>query len=228
MKYVIAGAGAIGAFIGAKMSLAGEDVTLYARGAHLAAMQQDGIRIVGEEGELHARPAVAATLEEIGPADVVFLCVKAHGLTALAPQLKPLLHENTVLVSTQNGIPWWYFQSASGELAGLHLDRVDPAGVIAANIEPHRVLGSLIYFSTDVERPGVIRHTEGNRLSLGEPDGGWPPALRAVVLRSAQATPIDGRPATMIRSPGCRPAVFSSRSRKPEGTPVTSDGLSRW
>ena len=98
-------------------------------------------------------------------ADVVFLGVKAHSLTALAPQLAPLLGPDTAVVSTQNGVPWWYFQNYPGELNGMHLERVDPGGVIAASIEPERVVGSLAYFSTDVAAPGVIHHTEGNRLS---------------------------------------------------------------
>jgi 2-dehydropantoate 2-reductase len=101
----------------------------------------------------------------------VFLGVKAHGLTALAPQIGTLLGPDTVVVSTQNGIPWWYFQNYPGELNGLHLERVDPGGVIATAIPPERVVGSLAYFSTDVAQPGVIHHTEGNRISFGEPDG---------------------------------------------------------
>ena len=161
MRYVIAGAGAIGAYIGARMAAAGEDVTLFARGPHLAAMQERGVRVKSPEGDFEARPRIVASLADAGPADVVILGVKAHGLTQLAPQLKPLLGDNTIVVSTQNGVPWWYFEG---------LERVDPGGVIAAAIDPKRVLGSIIYFSTDVVEPGVIRHTEGNRVSLGEPD----------------------------------------------------------
>jgi 2-dehydropantoate 2-reductase len=101
----------------------------------------------------------------------VILGVKAHSLTSLAPQLHPLLGPDTTVVSTQNGIPWWYFQNYPGELNGLHLERVDPGGAIAKAIEPERVIGSLAYFSTDIASPGVIHHTEGNRLSLGEPTG---------------------------------------------------------
>jgi 2-dehydropantoate 2-reductase len=97
--------------------------------------------------------------------------VKAHSLTGLAPSLRPLFAPDTVVVSTQNGIPWWYFQSHGGELEGLRLERVDPGGVIAAAIEPQRVIGSLAYFATDVAEPGVIHHTEGSKISLGEPDG---------------------------------------------------------
>ena len=103
--------------------------------------------------------------------DVIFLGVKAHGLTQLAPQVQPLIGENTTVVSTQNGIPWWYFQTHAGELTGLHLERVDPGGVIAAAIPAKHVVASIVYFATEIVEPGVIRHTEGNRISLGEPDG---------------------------------------------------------
>jgi 2-dehydropantoate 2-reductase len=114
---------------------------------------------------------MASSLEEVGPVDVVFLGVKAHGLPQLAPQLKLVLGPETAVVSTQNGIPWWYFQGFGGELEGLRLERIDPGGVISSAIEPHRVLGSIVYFSTEISSPGVIQHIEGNRISLGEPNG---------------------------------------------------------
>jgi 2-dehydropantoate 2-reductase len=117
------------------------------------------------------RPEVTGDLADIGAADVVFLGVKAHSLSALAPALAPILGPETVVVSTQNGIPWWYFQRHGGEFEGLRLERVDPGGVIAAAIEPERVVGSIAYFSTEIVEPGVIKHIEGNRLSFGEPDG---------------------------------------------------------
>jgi 2-dehydropantoate 2-reductase len=171
VRIVIAGAGAIGGYIGARLARAGADVVLYARGPHLQAMQKRGLRIRSPEGDFEAKPEVAADLRAIGPADVVFLGVKAHALTALAPQIRPLFGPDTVVVSTQNGIPWWYFQGCGGELEGLRLERVDPGGAIASAIEPERVVGSLAYFATDIVEPGVIRHTEGNRLSFGEPNG---------------------------------------------------------
>jgi len=172
VKIVIAGAGAIGGYLGAKLARAGADVVLHARGAHLAAMQADGLRVVGEEGgEWTVRPQVTGDLASIGPADVVILGVKAHALTALAPTLTPLFGPDTVVVSTQNGIPWWYFESNAGALTGLRLERVDPGGVVAAHIEHRRVVGALAYFATDLAAPGVVRHIEGNRISFGEPDG---------------------------------------------------------
>ena len=171
MRFLIAGAGAIGAYIGARMAHAGFDVTLFARGPHLRAMQEHGVEVKSSEGDFVARPTIASSLEEVGPVDVVFLGVKAHGLPQLAPQLKPVLGPDTTVVSTQNGIPWWYFQGFGGEWEGLRLERVDPGGVISAAIEARRVVGSIVYFSTEIPAPGVIRHIEGNRISLGEPDG---------------------------------------------------------
>jgi 2-dehydropantoate 2-reductase len=171
MKIVIAGAGAIGGYIGAKLAKAGADVVLFARGPHLKAMQERGLRVISPDGDFEVKPHVTGDLATIGQADVVFLGVKAHGLTALAPTLRPLFGSDTAVVSTQNGIPWWYFQGYGGELEGLRLERVDPGGVIASSIEPRRVVGSLAYFATDIVEPGVIRHTEGNKISFGEPDG---------------------------------------------------------
>jgi 2-dehydropantoate 2-reductase len=180
MRIVIAGAGAIGGYIGARLAKAGADVVLFARGPHLHAMQTRGLRVTSADGGFEVRPQVTGDLATIGTADVVFLGVKAHGLTALAPTLEPLLGPDTSVVSTQNGIPWWYFQNYGGELDGLRLERVDPGGVIAASIEPRRVIGSLAYFATDVAEPGVIHHTEGNRISLGEPDGSKSERVKAI------------------------------------------------
>jgi 2-dehydropantoate 2-reductase len=172
MRIVIAGAGAIGGYIGARLAKAGADVVLFARGPHLKAMQERGLRVLSaEEGDFDVTVQATGDLAAIGTCDVVFLGVKAHALTGLAPLLRPLFGADTMVVSTQNGIPWWYFQNVGGEWDGLRLERVDPGGVIAAAIEPRRVIGSLAYFATDIVEPGVIRHIEGNRLSFGEPDG---------------------------------------------------------
>ncbi len=171
MKFLIAGAGAIGAYIGARMARAGLDVMLFARGPHLKAMQEQGVLVRSAEGDFLARPRIVGSLEEAGPADVVFLGVKAHSLPQLVPQLRPVLGPETTFVSTQNGIPWWYFQGFAGAAEGIRLERVDPGGVISSAIEARRVLGSIVYFSTEIPAPGVIQHIEGNRISIGEPDG---------------------------------------------------------
>lgn len=196
MKFLIAGAGAIGAYIGARMAQAGFDVTLFARGPHLRAMQDHGVQVKTAEGDFVARPKIVDSLAEVGPADVVFLGVKAHGLPQLAPQLKPVLGPQTTVVSTQNGIPWWYFQSLEGEWKGLRLERVDPEGVISSAIEAQRVLGSIVYFSTEITAPGVIQHIEGNRISLGEPDGSRSDRSRCIaeaLVASGLRAPVTAR-----------------------------------
>ena len=180
MKFLIAGAGAIGAYIGARMARAGMEVTLFARGPHLRAMLQRGVRVKSAEGDFEARPRVVGALAEAGPADVVFLGVKAHSLPQLAPQLHSVLGPETTVVSTQNGVPWWFFQGFAGPGEGIRLERVDPGGVISAAIEPRRVLGGIVYFSTEIIEPGVILHTEGSRISLGEPDGTRSSRSRAI------------------------------------------------
>ncbi|HZU29631.1 MAG TPA: 2-dehydropantoate 2-reductase, partial [Candidatus Angelobacter sp.] len=171
MKFLIVGAGAVGAYMGALMSRAGYDVTMHARGPHLKAMQEKGVRVISSDDDFVAHPRLVADLKDAGQMDVVFLCVKAHGLPPLVGQLAPVLGPDTTVVSTQNGIPWWYFQGDTGPLAGTRLERVDPNGVISSAIEARRVIGSLIYFATEISEPGVVRHNEGNRISMGEPDG---------------------------------------------------------
>src|SRR5262245_50337764 len=134
MRFLIVGAGAIGGYIGACLARAGKDVTLFARGPHLRAMQEKGLRVLSESGGFEPTARVTGDVNEVGTVDVMVLGVKAHALTQLAPQLRPLIGENTTVVSTQNGIPWWYFQVGAGEFEGLPLTRVDPGGVIGAAI----------------------------------------------------------------------------------------------
>src|SRR5258708_33614422 len=126
MRFLIAGAGAIGGYIGACRARAGKDVTLFARGPHLRAMREKGLRVLSERGDFHTTPRVTGDLNEVGAVDVIVLGVKAHALTQLAPQLRPLIGENTTVVSTQNGIPWWYFHVGAGEFEGAPLEPVDP------------------------------------------------------------------------------------------------------
>ena len=180
MTFVVVGAGAIGGYIGACLARAGADVVLHARGPHLAAMRERGLRVTSADGDFEVKPRLAASFDEVGRVDVIILGVKAHHLTGLAPTLGPLYKPDTVVISTQNGIPWWYFQRIGGPMDGWRLETVDPGGVIAGAIDPARVVGSLAYFSTEISEPGVIRHIEGNRLSLGEPDGSRSDRCRAI------------------------------------------------
>ena len=196
MKFLIAGAGAIGAYIGARMTRAGEDVTLFARGPHLRAMHERGVRVISPEGDFVERPRIIGDLADAGPVDVIILGVKAHGLTQLAPRITPLLSPDTTVMSTQNGVPWWYFQTAAGEFSGLLLERVDPGGVIANSIPPQHVVGSIVYFSTEIAEPGVVRHNEGNRISLGEPDGSRSERSRKIaeaLIRAGLRCPVTAR-----------------------------------
>jgi len=193
VKFLIAGAGAIGAYIGARMARSGADVTLFARGPHLRAMQARGLRVLSAEGDFEVCPKVVASLEDAEPADVILLGVKAHGLTQLVPQIRPLIRENTTVVSTQNGLPWWFFLSDRGEFAGLRLERVDPGGVVASSIPQRNVVGSIVYFSTEIDEPGVIRHIEGNRITLGEPDGSRTERCKAIaeaLIRAGLRCPV--------------------------------------
>lgn len=178
------------------MSRAGYDVTLHARGPHLAAMQKNGVRVITADGDFISNPKIISDLKDGAPYDVIFLCVKAHGLPPLAEQLKAAIGPETICVSTQNGIPWWYFQNDTGPLAGTRLEKVDPNGVVSAVIDPKRVIGSLIYFATEIIEPGVIKHDEGNRISLGEPDGSRSDRIREIaqaLVASGLRAPVTAR-----------------------------------
>ena len=180
MRFLVAGAGAVGAYLGARLARKGQDVVLFARGPHYRAMKENGIRIQAANEEFVVRTDVVDDLERAGRADVVFLGVKAHSLTDLAGRLRPIIGPTTAFVSMQNGIPWWYFQKHGGELEGTRLERIDPGGAIASVIEADRIVGSIAYFSSEISEPGHVRHIEGNRITLGEPDGSRSDRIRAI------------------------------------------------
>ena len=171
-KFAIVGAGATGAFLGARLARVGEDVTLIARGTHLAAMRAQGVRVQSPEGSFVAHPAATDDWEAIRAADIVFLTLKAHSLPEIAPRLGGVLGPEAAVVTAQNGIPWWYFERLEGPLAGTRLETIDPGGVIARHIETRRVIGSVVWPATRIAEPGVIEHVEGNRFTIGELDGG--------------------------------------------------------
>jgi 2-dehydropantoate 2-reductase len=180
MRFAIVGAGAIGAFVGAMLAKSGEDVTLIARGPHLHAMQERGVRVRGEIGEFEAHPAATDDTASVGEVDVILLTLKAHSLPAMAPRLAPLIGPQTSVVSAQNGIPWWYFYRHGGPFEGTQLESVDPGGVITQHIDSARVIGCIVYPSTSIIEPGVVSHIEGNRFALGEPDGSKSERCRAI------------------------------------------------
>src|SRR5436190_8649452 len=171
MKFAIVGAGAIGAFAGAMLARAGEDVTLIARGAHLRAMQEHGVRVRGEIGDFQVDARATDDPQTVGEVDVVVLTLKTHSVPAMVASLRPMLGPNTLVLTAQNGFPWWYFYRQQSEWEGTHLESVDPGGVITEHIDPARVIGCVVYPSTEIVEPGVVWHMEGTRFSIGEPDG---------------------------------------------------------
>ncbi len=181
MRICVVGAGAIGGLIAVRLSQIGEDVTAVARGAHLAAVRERGMKLLMEGVEHVARVRATDRLAEAGPQDLVVLALKAHQLAPVAPDVRALLGPETVLVTAQNGIPWWYFLGHGGRYQGTRLDSVDPGGTIAEHLEARRVIGSIIYPASEIVAPGVIRHIEGNRISLGELDGKETDRLRQLV-----------------------------------------------
>jgi 2-dehydropantoate 2-reductase len=173
MKIAIVGAGAIGGYVGAKLALAGEDVTFIVRGANLAAIRERGIRLIDHDGGERVAANVRATdsYEDAGPQDLVILAVKAHQVEDVAAQLPLLFGAQTPVVTMQNGIPFWYFHKHGGPLEGSHVRSVDPQSVLAQRIPPWRVIGCVVYPAAELVAPGVVRHIEGERFPIGELDG---------------------------------------------------------
>jgi 2-dehydropantoate 2-reductase len=182
MKICIVGAGAIGGMLGVKLALAGEDVTFICRGANLEAVKNQGMTLIMDDGNEHvAHPAPATDrIAEAGVHDLVILGMKAHQVAAVVPELPSLFCPETIVVTTQNGIPWWYFQKLPGPFEGTRIEAVDPGGVIAAGIAIDRVIGCVVYPAAELIAPGVIRHVEGNRFSVGELDGSDTPRVKMV------------------------------------------------
>jgi 2-dehydropantoate 2-reductase len=188
VKVCIVGAGAIGGLLAVKLAQAGASVSVIARGAHLEAIRAHGLKLVAEDqSEQCVQLAASASLAELGAHDVVVLGMKAHQIAAVAPELRHVLRPDTRVVTTQNGVPWWYFEKLAGPYAGQKLASVDPDGVIARHIDIDRVIACIAYPAAEIASPGVIRHIEGNRFSLGELDGTRSPRLRVLseLLHSA-------------------------------------------
>lgn len=183
MKICIFGAGAIGGYMGAKLAQAGADVSLVARGPHLAAIRQKGLTLI-EEGQSHTVQVRATDdARELGPQDYVILTLKAHSVPPVVDRITPLMGPDSTLVSGVNGVPWWYFHKHGGDLEGTRLATVDPGDAQWNGFGPDRVLGCVVYPAAEVSEPGTILHVEGNRFSLGEPDGSK--SARAVRLSEA-------------------------------------------
>jgi 2-dehydropantoate 2-reductase len=173
MKIAIIGAGAIGGYVGAKLALAGEDVTFIVRGENLRAIREDGLRLVMHDGTEHLARNVRATdnYDDAGAQDLVILATKAHQVAAVAGELPKLFGPDTAVVTMQNGIPFWYFHKTGGPLEGSPVRSVDSDGALARSIPPERVIGCVVYPASELIAPGVVRHIEGDRFPLGELDG---------------------------------------------------------
>jgi 2-dehydropantoate 2-reductase len=196
LKIAIIGVGAIGGYVGIRLALAGEDVTFIARGANLAALRNRGIRLVTADGREEAVAKVKATdsYAAAGPQDIVILAMKAHQVEAVALDVPKLFGPDTVVVPMQNGIPYWYFHRYPGELAGTRVRSVDPSGLISENIPCERVIGCVVYPAAELLSPGVIKHVEGNRFPVGEPDG----KSTARVMRVAECFVVGGLQAPVL------------------------------
>jgi 2-dehydropantoate 2-reductase len=172
VKIAIIGVGAIGGYVGIRLALAGEDVTFIARGRNLEALRSQGIRLVMHDREEAVRKVDATDdYAAAGPQDIVILAMKAHQLEAVARDVPKLFGPDTVVVPMQNGIPYWYFHGFPGALAGTRVQSVDPTGLISEHIACERVIGCVVYPAAELLSPGVIKHVEGNRFPVGEPDG---------------------------------------------------------
>ena len=181
MKICIFGAGAIGGLMGAKLAAKGNvDVTFIARGPHLAAMRENGVKLISEGEERVVHPRCVESAEEAGPQDYVLVTLKAHSLPSAAKQMQPLLGPDTAIVSAVNGIPWWYFHGLGGAYEGRIVQSVDPDGQVSALLPPSRAIGCIVYPAAEVTAPGVIEHSYGDRFSLGEPDGSRSPRAQAL------------------------------------------------
>ncbi|MFC0622465.1 2-dehydropantoate 2-reductase [Kribbella deserti] len=171
MRVAVLGAGAIGAYVGAALHRGGTDVHLIARGPHLDAIRANGVKVLSPRGDFVAMTPATDDPAEVGPVDYVFLGLKANSYASCGPLIEPLLHATTTVVAAQNGIPWWYFHGLKGPYEGRRIESVDPDGEVTRVLPLERAVGCVVYCSTEIEGPGLIRHLEGTRFSIGEPDG---------------------------------------------------------
>jgi 2-dehydropantoate 2-reductase len=181
-RFCIVGAGAIGGYVGARLAMAGADVAFLARGRTLEALRSQGLELRESDGSV-ARIANIGAFDAaggVGPFDVVMLAVKTHQLAAVAPRIEALCHDETVVITMQNGIPFWYFNGHGGAWQGRAIESVDPGGAIQRNIAAERVLGCVVYIAAEQTGPGRIVHMSNARLILGEPSGAVSPRAQAI------------------------------------------------
>ena len=178
MKICIYGAGAIGGYLGVEFMRAGADVSLVARGAHLAAMRQNGLKLLIGDEERVVHPRCTDDPAELGQQDYLIVCLKAHSITGVIDRMQPLLGPRTRIVTAVNGIPYWYFHKHGGRHEGSTLESIDPGGRQWRELGPQRAIGCIVYPATEIEAPGVIRHVYGNNFPLGEPSGEITPDVK--------------------------------------------------
>jgi len=171
MKICIYGAGAIGGYMAVGLAEAGAEVSLVARGPHLAAIKERGLTLRTAEGERRVTVAASENPEELGIQDAVVVALKAHSVPAVARRMASLFDDATAVVTAVNGVPWWYFHGIGGPLEGTRLETVDPGGVQWDAIGPQRAIGCVVYPAAEIDEPGVVRLIEGDRFTLGEPSG---------------------------------------------------------
>ncbi len=187
MKLCVVGAGAIGGYLAVGLARVCEEVSVVIRGANLQAVRAHGMKLLIDGREEVARPRATDRMADLGVQDVVVLAMKAHQLAPVVPELGALIGPQTLVVTAQNGIPWWYFFGHGGPYEGRRIEAVDPGGVISAALPVDRTIGCIVYPACELEAPGVIRHIEGNRFSLGEIDGADTERVRALAQRFRDA-----------------------------------------
>jgi ketopantoate reductase len=172
MKICVVGAGAIGGLMAARFAEAGNEVTVVDQGAHLEAIRENGLKLIWEDGsEIIARVRAVDSVAETGPQDLVVLAVKAHFLDQVARDVDKMLNDDSMILTVQNGIPWWYFHKLAGSYEGTRLHTLDPSGLLTKNIPSDRIIGCVVYPAASVPELGVIKHVEGDRFPVGELDG---------------------------------------------------------
>ena len=187
MKICIVGAGATGGYLGVKLINAGFDVSLVARGAHLTAMKKKGLTLIENDKEITCSPKCSDSMKELGKMDFIFITLKAYSINGLVEEISTMFDENTSVISAYNGIPWWYFFGAEGQFKNYRIKCIDPENIQWNVITPERIIGCVVYPATEIIEPGVIKHIEGNRFSLGEPNGAQTERISRISKAMAKA-----------------------------------------
>ena len=187
MKICIVGAGATGGYLGVKLINAGFDVSLVARGAHLTAMKKKGLTLIENDKEISCSPKCSDSMKELGKMDFIFITLKAYSINGLVEEISTMFDENTSVISSYNGIPWWYFFGAEGQFKNYRIKCIDPKNIQWNVITPERIIGCVVYPATEIIEPGVIKHIEGNRFSLGEPNGAQTERISRISKAMARA-----------------------------------------